>query len=44
MPEGNVNVIREDPKNRNLLFVGTEYGFYVSLNGGRSFHRVGTTY
>ena len=35
MPEGNVNVIREDPKNRNLLFVGTEYGFYVSLNGGK---------
>ncbi len=35
MPEGNVNVIREDPKNRNLLYVGTEYGFYVSLNGGK---------
>lgn len=31
---GNVNVIREDPKNKNLLFVGTEYGLYVSLNGG----------
>ena len=35
MPEGNVNVIREDPKNKNLLYVGTEYGFYVSLNGGK---------
>jgi photosystem II stability/assembly factor-like uncharacterized protein len=35
LPEGNVNVIREDPKNRNLLYVGTEYAFYVSLNGGR---------
>ncbi len=31
---GNVNVIREDPKNKNLLFVGTEYGLFVSLNGG----------
>ncbi|MBS1808271.1 MAG: hypothetical protein JST84_08780 [Acidobacteria bacterium] len=31
---GNVNVIREDPKNKNLLFVGTEYGLYISLNGG----------
>jgi hypothetical protein len=31
---GNVNVIREDLKNKNLLFVGTEYGLYVSLNGG----------
>ena len=35
LPEGNVNVIREDPKNRNLLYLGTEYAFYVSLNGGR---------
>jgi photosystem II stability/assembly factor-like uncharacterized protein len=31
---GNVNVIREDLKNKNLLFVGTEYGLFVSLNGG----------
>jgi photosystem II stability/assembly factor-like uncharacterized protein len=31
---GNVNVIREDHKNKNLLFVGTEYGLFVSLNGG----------
>jgi photosystem II stability/assembly factor-like uncharacterized protein len=35
LPLGNVNVIREDPKNRNLLYLGTEYAFYVSLNGGR---------
>ena len=35
LPEGNVNVIREDPKNRNLLYLGTEYAFYISLNGGR---------
>ncbi|MBA2301046.1 MAG: hypothetical protein H0W08_00265, partial [Acidobacteria bacterium] len=35
LPEGNVNVIREDPKNRNLLYVATEYAFYVSLNGGK---------
>ena len=35
LPEGNVNVIKEDPKNRNLLYAGTEYGFYISLNGGR---------
>jgi photosystem II stability/assembly factor-like uncharacterized protein len=31
---GNVNVIREDPKNRNLLYLGTEYAFWISLNGG----------
>lgn len=35
LPEGNVNVIREDPKGRNLLYVGTEYGFFISLNGGK---------
>jgi photosystem II stability/assembly factor-like uncharacterized protein len=39
LPEGHVNVIREDPKNRNLLYVGTEYAFYVSLNGGKEWKR-----
>jgi photosystem II stability/assembly factor-like uncharacterized protein len=39
LPDGNVNVIREDPKNRNLLYLGTEYAFYVSLNGGREWKR-----
>jgi photosystem II stability/assembly factor-like uncharacterized protein len=32
---GNVQVIREDPRNRELLFAGTEFGLYVSLNGGK---------
>jgi hypothetical protein len=35
LPEGNVNVIREDPKNRDLLYLGTEYELFISLNGGR---------
>ncbi len=26
--------IREDPQRRNLLYLGTELGFYVSFNGG----------
>ncbi len=39
LPDGNTNVIREDPKNRNLLYLGTEYAFYVSLNGGREWKR-----
>ncbi|MGH9768306.1 MAG: WD40/YVTN/BNR-like repeat-containing protein, partial [Blastocatellia bacterium] len=34
LPIGNVNVIREDAKNKNLLFVGTEFGVFVSMNGG----------
>lgn len=39
LPAGNVNVIKEDPKNRSLLYLGTEYGFYVSLNGGAEWKR-----
>jgi photosystem II stability/assembly factor-like uncharacterized protein len=35
LPAGNVNVIREDPKNRSLLFLGTEYALFVSLDGGK---------
>ena len=35
-PRGNINVVREDRVNRDLLFVGTEFGFYASLNGGTS--------
>jgi hypothetical protein len=39
LPTGNVNVIREDPKNRNLLFLGTEYALYVSVNAGKEWKR-----
>jgi len=31
---GNVQVIREDPKNRALLYAGTEFGLYLSLDTG----------
>ncbi|HSA57174.1 MAG TPA: hypothetical protein VLE53_15790 [Gemmatimonadaceae bacterium] len=34
-----VHVIREDPHNRDLLFVGTDVGAYVSINRGRSWQR-----
>ncbi len=40
LPEGNVNVIKEDPKNRNLLYLGTEYAFYISLTGGKDWKTV----
>jgi photosystem II stability/assembly factor-like uncharacterized protein len=33
---GFIQVVREDPKNRNLLFVGTEFGLYASLDAGLS--------
>jgi photosystem II stability/assembly factor-like uncharacterized protein len=36
LPFGWVHVVREDPKNRNLLFAGTEFGIYASLDAGAS--------
>jgi photosystem II stability/assembly factor-like uncharacterized protein len=32
--KGWAHVIREDPRNRNLLYAGTENGLYASWNGG----------
>jgi photosystem II stability/assembly factor-like uncharacterized protein len=34
LPEKPVNVVIQDRKNANLLFVGTEQGVYVSIDGG----------
>jgi hypothetical protein len=34
-----VHVIREDPYNRDLLFVGTDVGVYASIDRGASWHR-----
>lgn len=31
-----VHVVREDPKNTNLLYAGTELGIYASWDGGRN--------
>ena len=31
---GYAHVIKEDPVNRNLLFLGTEFGLWVSIDGG----------
>ena len=32
--KGYCHVVKEDLKNKNLLFVGTEFGFFLSLDGG----------
>lgn len=42
IPGGPVNVIREDPKNKNVLYVGTDFGVYVSINGGKSWQSLPT--
>jgi hypothetical protein len=40
LPEGQVAyVIREDRKNKNLLFLGTEFGAFVSTTGGKKWDR-----
>jgi photosystem II stability/assembly factor-like uncharacterized protein len=39
--DGPVKVVREDPNNPNLLFAGTEFGLYASLDRGRSWRKVG---
>lgn len=36
--EGPVHVVRESPRNRDLLFAGSEFGLFVSLDRGRSWH------
>lgn len=41
IPVGPVNVIREDPVNRNILYVGTDAGVYVSKDGGENYEVLG---
>jgi len=38
IPCGPINVVREDPKNENILYVGTDLGVYVSVDGGRTWN------
>jgi photosystem II stability/assembly factor-like uncharacterized protein len=33
-----VHVVEQDPAVADLLFLGTEYGMYVSLDGGKTWH------
>jgi len=38
IPCGPINVIREDPKNPKVLYVGTDLGVYVTVDGGATWH------
>ncbi|MGH7452351.1 MAG: hypothetical protein ACRENG_13475, partial [bacterium] len=41
IPDGQcMYVIREDLKNKNLLFAGSEFACFVSINGGQSWSRL----
>jgi photosystem II stability/assembly factor-like uncharacterized protein len=41
IPLGPVNVIREDPENRNILYVGTDQGVYVTTDGAKTWNVLG---
>lgn len=36
---GNINALREDLENPDLLFVGTEFGMFVSLDGAKTWNK-----
>jgi len=38
IPIGPINVIREDPHHANILYVGTDYGVYVSFDYGKNWN------
>jgi hypothetical protein len=45
LPEyGNLQVVREDPKNPNLLYAGTEFGLFISLSGGQNWEKFMNNY
>jgi photosystem II stability/assembly factor-like uncharacterized protein len=41
IPAGSVNVIREDPSNPNTLYLGTDFGAFVTTNGGKQWQVLG---
>jgi len=41
IPAGPINVIREDPKDEKILYLGTDVGVYVSKDSGESWEVLG---
>ena len=41
---GNLQVVKEDPKNPNLLYAGTEFGLFISLDAGKSWEKFMNNY
>jgi photosystem II stability/assembly factor-like uncharacterized protein len=41
LPNEPVNVVRQHPRNENVLLVGTEFGAYVSIDDGAHWFRLG---
>jgi hypothetical protein len=40
LPAKSVNVIREDPYNPNLLFVGMDFGLFMTIDGGKTWQEM----
>jgi photosystem II stability/assembly factor-like uncharacterized protein len=40
LPASPVNVVREDPKNANILYCGTDMGVYISRDKGKSWQSI----
>ena len=40
LPHDPINVIKEDPENEDILYVGTDYGAYISLDRGNQFFKL----
>jgi photosystem II stability/assembly factor-like uncharacterized protein len=43
-PFGNVQVVREDPKNKDLLYAGTDLGIFISLDAGAHWQKFMNNY
>jgi photosystem II stability/assembly factor-like uncharacterized protein len=41
IPGGIANVVKEDPTNRNILYLGTDQGVYVTIDGGKKWEVLG---
>jgi hypothetical protein len=42
LPNKSINVVREDHKNPNLLFVGVDFGVYFTIDGGKNWNELRT--
>jgi photosystem II stability/assembly factor-like uncharacterized protein len=42
IPLGPVNVIREDPRSKDILYVGTDHGVYVTKDGAKTWEVLGS--
>ena len=42
LPTEPLNVVKEDPKQEKILYVGSDNGLYASLDGGKTFMAFGT--